>query len=360
MAGAGWQRAFTPIGLTAGLLALAGCGDPPEKNAEKPSVETFTVVETVAEPAFDGAIEAGAPVELSFAIAGTVEQVLVAVDDEIESGETLARLDPSPVERAVEAAEAALQHALAEQAAKASDLERKIQLVDNGLAGQDIVDEARAAHDAATDAVGEARAGVADARADLGKVAILSPFDGIVTAREIDPFEDVSAGQTLFLVVERAALYAAFTIPGGGIEIAAGQPVSVGIAALDTTLEGVVSRVAESLADDGSRSVSVDLVDPPASLRSGIAVLISLVDPPAVPSGFLIPVSALISTDGEVENGVFVYVPGEAVVRRIEVVVGETKGDRVRITDGLSPGDIVVVSGVSALSDGQPVAAPSQ
>ena len=50
---------------------------------------------------------------------------------------------------------------------------------------------------------------------------------------------------------------------------------------------------------------------------------------------------------------VFVVVDGQAMIR--PVMLGESVGSRVAVSDGLAPGDLVVVRGNERLRPGQPV-----
>ena len=52
---------------------------------------------------------------------------------------------------------------------------------------------------------------------------------------------------------------------------------------------------------------------------------------------------------------VFRYAPGEGVVRRVAIKGREGRDNLVAVREGLRPGDIIAVAGVSFLRDGQKV-----
>jgi RND family efflux transporter MFP subunit len=71
--------------------------------------------------------------------------------------------------------------------------------------------------------------------------------------------------------------------------------------------------------------------------------------------GVVIPLSAVFSADAAA--GSFVWVVNEAAktVSRRKVGLGEPVVGGITITDGLSPGDLIVASGVHSLNEGQAV-----
>lgn len=72
--------------------------------------------------------------------------------------------------------------------------------------------------------------------------------------------------------------------------------------------------------------------------------------------GFLVPLTAIAPGDAEAQGYVFVFSPGEGIVRRIAVQGGSgVSGNFVEISEGVAAGDIVASAGVSFLRDGQAV-----
>jgi multidrug efflux pump subunit AcrA (membrane-fusion protein) len=98
-------------------------------------------------------------------------------------------------------------------------------------------------------------------------------------------------------------------------------------------------------------------------LRSGLAADVTFQFDSAAANGggFVLPVTAVINDP----NGTFVYVaepaelPGQAVVDRRVVTLGELSQSGIEIVDGLELGDRVITAGISVIRDGQRVLVPA-
>ena len=154
-----------------------------------------------------GALEAVTTVEVGSEISGLVESVLVDVNDRVQRGQVLARLDTERLRAEVTQAEANLTAARASaEQARATFEEQRLQTQrTERLAAQDYtssqeLETARAARARAEAAVtsAEAQVSVASAALDvaqttLRKASICSPIDGLVLSRAIDPGQAVAA-----------------------------------------------------------------------------------------------------------------------------------------------------------------------
>jgi HlyD family secretion protein len=161
-------------------------------------------------------------VDVGTEISGTVRSVEVDFNDHVTQGQVLARLDTDQLAARVRQSEAML--ALAQASVKenqateketASKLRRSRELLSKGLSTPDQIDTAQAAHDRAAATLARAQAQVtqSDAQLDadrtaLSKAVIVSPINGIVLKRQIEPGQTVAASlQTpvLFTLAESLA-----------------------------------------------------------------------------------------------------------------------------------------------------------
>lgn len=161
-------------------------------------------------------------VEVGTEISGTVKAVEADFNDRVTQGQVLARLDTDQLEARVRQSEAML--ALAQASVKeaqatdketASKLRRSRDLLNKGLTTPDQIDSAQAAHDRATATLARAHAQVTQSTAQLdadrtalAKAVIMSPINGIVLKRQIEPGQTVAASlQTpvLFTLAENLA-----------------------------------------------------------------------------------------------------------------------------------------------------------
>jgi HlyD family secretion protein len=154
-----------------------------------------------------GALEAVTTVEVGSEISGLVEAVLVDVNDRVQRGQVLARLDTDRLRAEEMQAEANRTAAIASvEQARATLAEQRLQTqrterlaAQDYLSSQDL-ETARAARARAEAALtsAEAQVAVAEAALDvarttLRKAAIRSPIDGLVLSRAVDPGQAVAA-----------------------------------------------------------------------------------------------------------------------------------------------------------------------
>ena len=166
-----------------------------------------------------GTVQPTNQAEISSELSGIVRQVLVDFNSKVKIGTVLAELDTDKLKATVASSRAKLASAKAKVGnAKATELEtkltyeRKLALVANKNASEQDVDTAKAAADRAVASVASAEAdvGVAEAElqlneTDLAKCQILSPINGVVLNRNVDPGQTVASSlqaPILFTIAE--------------------------------------------------------------------------------------------------------------------------------------------------------------
>lgn len=162
------------------------------------------LVETVTAT---GTLEALDTVEVGSETSGRILDVLVDFNDQVKKGQVLATIDPEQASaRADEAAaqlraaRASVARAQATQQEAAQNLKRSRGLRDAGLISQQDFDAAQATALRAQADIASARAqatvaeaGLSAAQSSLQKTSILSPIDGIVLSRAVEPGQTVAA-----------------------------------------------------------------------------------------------------------------------------------------------------------------------
>jgi membrane fusion protein (multidrug efflux system) len=84
-------------------------------------------------------------------------------------------------------------------------------------------------------------------------------------------------------------------------------------------------------------------------IRSGVSARV-VIEPTNQRERLVIPASAVIGEEGE-----YVFLAENGRALRREVTVEERLGNRAAIAEGLAPGEVVIVSGLTVLADGDPV-----
>lgn len=164
-----------------------------------------------------GSLEPTIQVNVSSEASGTIREVLADFNSQVKKGDVIATLDTDRLQADVKQAEAQLLSARANvakadadmKAAKVS-LDRLTALVGNRVSTQQDLDASQYKYDAAVATKQSAEAGVLSAEASLqlaevalSKATIVSPIDGIVLSRDVDPGGTVAASlsaPTLFTI----------------------------------------------------------------------------------------------------------------------------------------------------------------
>lgn len=343
------------------LLLLSGCEQ--EAAVEEIPLRTVRhVTVTAAEESrirsFSGVSRATRQASLSFKVAGTINELAVAVGDRLEKDQVIASLDPSGYRLQLQQAEADLLRAEAEQRNAAAAYERIKGLYENQSASRTDLDTARAASESATALVNAARRAVDLARLNLSYTTLRAQQACAVAATSADAGENVSAGQQVVQVNCGDQLEIALSVPE--TLIAGISPGMVGDIVFDSrpgeSYDGVVVEV--GVAASGATFPVTVAVDGGNGLRSGLAAQVSFAFNSDA-SAPLLPSASVV----EDEQGRFVYKladsgeDGIGIIRRQPVRVGELTSRGLEILEGIAPGDRIVTAGVSVIQDGMKVSA---
>lgn len=227
----------------------------------------------------------------------------------------------------------------AERAASEEQLAARrqdLQLASAALAAV-LEDQARARHDFQA------------LRAQRSSLRLVSPVDGVVTAREVEPGTTVVAGQAVVEVVDPKSLWVNVRfdqISAGGL--AAAQSARVTLRSRrGEVLEGRVLRTelrADSVTEETLAKVSFEAVPrplPPIGERAEVTV-----DLPTLPDGPVIP-NAAVQRQG---NQVGVWMPRGDGLAFAPVKLGRADLDgHVQVIKGLKAGDAIVLYSEKAL-----------
>jgi RND family efflux transporter MFP subunit len=287
-----------------------------------------------------GTIEAERATPLSFAVPGTVADVLVDVGQTVRRGQVLARLTPTSFEHALGIATS--------QADRAQDVARRLEPMHRNKTVPEVKwVESQTTLEAAQHAVEIARKNLSDA-------VLHAPEDGVVARRSIEPGSTVAPGIPAFEMVQTRVVRAIAPVPENQVaRIRVGQAARVTVAALGREFAGNVYEVGV-LADPLTRTypVKITLANPEGVLKVGMVVDAFLPLPGEAPA-LVVPREA-VRIDERGVACVFVLGPDQKIQRRQVQVVGFA-AERTALSDGVKEGERVVVSGTPMLADGMTV-----
>ncbi|MDP2254001.1 MAG: efflux RND transporter periplasmic adaptor subunit, partial [Thiobacillus sp.] len=233
-------------------------------------------------------------------------------------------------------------------------------------------DEADAALKQAQADVGAARAALDRTRIDLGFTRVTSPIAGRISRSAVTPGALVTANQAdaLATVQKLDPIYVDLTqssadmlrmrrdLESGRLQRAAGNAVPVQLVLEDGSVYGAEGKLAfsEVTVDEGTGSVTLRAVfpNPGGELLPGMYVRARLTQG-TQDDAILVP-HAAVSRTPRGEGQAMVVNAGNMVEPRI-IKTGQSIGDKWVVTEGLAPGDRVIVEGLQKARPGSPVQA---
>lgn len=289
-------------------------------------------------------------------IGGKVVAVKVQSGEDVEKGTVLFEIDHS-----VE--EADLKNHLATLKNANLALERQQKLTLSGNTAKANLDAAEAARDTAL-------ASVERVRATIAQKMLTAPFSGRLGIRKIDLGHYVSPGTSLITLQQLDPIYVDFPIPEKSLALLKeGQTIEVEVDAYHGRIfRGRIATIDARIAQD-SRNVWVrgELENHEKELLPGMFANVNVIAGEPVATVTLPRTAVNYSLYGD---NVYVVVPAPSdsgsaqaapltdVPQEIErrfVRLGEIRGDRVAILEGIKPGETVVTEGQLKLQAGTKV-----
>ena len=276
----------------------------------------------------------------------------------VKRGQLLAEIEAPELDRQLQQARAQLNMDEANLKLAQITADRYMNLFKTDSVSKQDVDNAVQAAAANTATVNSAQANVSRLEQLVAYEKVYAPFDGVITARNVDVGALVNAdsnapGKELFHVASNATLRVYVSVPE--IYSRAAKP---GVGASLTLAEfpgrqfhGVVVRNANAI-DTSSRTllVEVDVQNPTGELLPGSYASVHLKLPSRL-SAVTVPVSALLFRS----EGLRVAVVRQSRAELIPVTIGRDYGDKVEIVSGLRAADTVIVNPGDSIASGEPV-----
>lgn len=341
------------------LTALAACSRSEEKPPEviRPVLSMVVEPKTVEAFGFAGSVEPQYSADLAFRLLGRVVSRDVKVGDLVTKGTTIAALDPTALELAVQASKADLSNAQAQFINAAASEDRQRQLLASANTSQATFDAAKQARQAAEAGVERANAALAKSQEQLGYARLFSDFDGVVTATGAEVGQTVSAGQTVVTVARTDPREAVVDIPDQLTgDLTVGMPFEIVLQSLPTIKTQAKLREIAPQSEGATRTrrVKLTLVDPPTAFRLGSTITATRMT--KVNPTIELPISALLEKDGS--ERVWIVDPQSSSVSAREIEVASKNGGSFTVAGGLEAGMRVVTAGVHSLTEGQKVKVP--
>ncbi|MEQ1805921.1 MAG: efflux RND transporter periplasmic adaptor subunit [Burkholderiaceae bacterium] len=273
-------------------------------------------------------------------VGGRIAKLGFVDGQRVSQGQLLVQLDAT-------LQQAQLLQAQAQASIARTNLQRNRELVAQNFVSQSAADQTAAALEVA-------EAQVAVAQAQLGRMAIVAPFDGVTGIRSVNVGDYVKDGADLVSVEDVSAMTVDFRLPEAVVSrLRLNQ-------AVDVNLDGLPGRkfkarvdAIDSQLDANGRSLLVRarLDNSSGVLRPGMFARARIVFEDR-PRALVVPEEALVPLGTKQYLIKVIDGAGGKVSQRIEARLGLRVPGKVEILEGVAAGDVVVTAGQARLMRG--------
>ena len=360
--------------IATAVVGLTACGLEMPKET-KTSFETMTVEkQDITVPVkFSARLKGQSDVTITPQVSGQLTKIAVSEGQQVKKGQVLFVIDSRNAQLELEAAQANLQAALAQENSAKLEFESNKNLFEKKIVSRYMLDNSENSYRQAQASVAQSRAAVSRARVNLGFCTITAPVVGVIGEIPVRTGDQVSPGSRLTIVSGNTTMDAEFSVPEAIIEEsvqarATKDDKAKYMAALPdvtfvmkngteyphkgrvTSLTGVVD------AATGSLGAKASFPNPDGHLFSGIQGTVVL--PFAEKDVMVIPQTAVV----KLQDKQLVYkVQPDSTATAITVTTADTgNGKDFIVTSGLNVGDKIVTIGANNVTEGQQVLFPEE
>lgn len=351
-----------------GLLGLlAGCGSesgdqPRERPPALVTVEEVerTNVELMRE--YPARVRGAREVEVRARIPGVLQERVYREGAQVEEGDLLFIIYPEPLQIVAEQAKASLANAQAEMRQAEREWDRAQQLFERGAISASERDRLNSQLDFARAGLAEAQARLSGAQLNLSYTQVRAPMAGSTSLEVLPEGSVLAVGALLTTITRQDIVHVLFALPEKDAAVQRASQLEE---------EGQSATVRLELADGSEYSLpgNIDFTSSNIDSATGTITLRAVFDNPdrqLIPGQFVrvrlvlqryenqitVPTQAV----GADAQGPQVYVVQDnATVEKRAVELGAIIDDRQIITEGLQPGERVVVNGQVGLMPGMAV-----
>lgn len=364
-------------------LLCTGCHKEP---AGPPAIVTEVTVMTVQPHdtpvsfEFTAQTQSSREVEIRARVDGFLDKRVYTEGQLVHTGQTLFLMDPKPFQAALETARGQLAQQQARLFVTKANLARVIPLAKQNALSQKDLDDATGNEKQAEAAVISAQGQVQTAELNLGYTTIKSPLEGLSSFAKQQDGSYVSAGSSSLLttIFQLDPMWVNFSLSEnellkyrsdaqrGTLRLPSNEDYIVTVVLADGTVfpsKGHINFTNPAFSDQtGTFLVRAAFANPKGVLRPGQFVR-AVVSGAVRPNAILVPQRAVLQ--GAKSHFVWV-VDSDSKAHQQVVETGEWHGDDWFISDGLKPGDRIVVDGaIRVVGDtplkitGEPKASPT-
>ena len=297
-----------------------------------------------------GQIRTDATSSLKSEASGVVQQMMVRPGDRVRRGQVLARLDPRPLDLAVDEAQAAV---------KAAEVSYMVEIGPDSIASGRAPTQARRDYAISRSGLEGARVRLERAKLERERAVILAPFDGTVERVGVAVGERISSGQEVAVVVDMVNLRMEANVLEHDLPLlrVGGEALITVPAAPNKPVRGTIAAVLPMVDSVSRAGNAIIRIRGDGTLRPGMYASARL-EATRLPDRIIVPTRAVIERDSRP----LVFVVRDGRAQWVYVQQGRTNGRETEILPDsasgeipLKPGDMVLTEGHLTLSHDAPV-----
>ncbi len=292
---------------------------------------------------------------MSAEVPGKIQKIFVTEGQPVKKGQVLLKFDQTGFNLGVQQAKAGLAGAKTQVAQLELELQRISTLIGAEAAPQATYDQLKAKYDGAKAQQQMTEVGLKQARKALGDSVLRAPYDGVVSEILHEEGEYApSMPQTMLIkIVDTSSLEVqAFLPEETAADVTVGMQSTIEIESAGVEIQGNVVFVSNRLkAGSQTYEIRIKLDNTDGRIKGGAFARVGIVRR-SVDDAILVPLRAVRRDE---DGKPFVFVAERSKARPVSIELGGAEGDQVRVTDGLSQGQLLITSQISELEDGDPI-----
>lgn len=309
-------------------------------------VKTEVVKPTTGEgvQTYVGIVEESEATAVSFTSMGVVKRLLVNEGQAIGKGQLIAEMDDTQARNLLAGAEA--------QMAQANDaLQRYGMLHENGSLPEVQWVEIQSK-------VAQAKAQLEVAKKNLADCRLIAPVGGIIGKKQVDAGETALPSQAVVSILNINKVKVKVAIPEAEIcDIKTNTPSYIKVDAINQHFNGgQIEKGVEADALTHTYDIRINVTNTGRQLLPGMVASVTFTPASQQSSNAKLLMVPVTSVQKKANGSLFVWViDSDNKSHRAEVTIGETMGNRVAITSGISVDQRIVTEGYHKLSEGTKV-----
>jgi multidrug efflux system membrane fusion protein len=349
------------------VLLLCSCGKKEQEKVEAIAtrpIKLMTVGSALTGQTrkLPGTVRATDRVDLAFQVAGPLIELPVKEGQPVKKGDLVARIDPQDYETNLRNAKGIMAKAKAAVDYAVAEYQRylNVKATDAGAVSDSIVNLKYTAQNVARADLQSAEAGLAAARDQLNYTRLRAPFTGVIARKYVDNYQEITVKEPILSLQNMTDVEVLVDVPESMmVPIRKTKPrVYADFAADPSRLFELKIKEVALLADNLTQTYQVVLVMPaPTGIRilPGMTATVSIefASVPVDESTIIVPAIA-VWADAAGHSMVWVVDSKTMTVHSRTVTTGDLTGaDSIKVMAGLNPEEVIAISGVSKLQEGQ-------